>query len=113
MKRPPDDAKARISIGDGLMAAQVLLAVVGALFVYSMTFTVAGCVNRCNYPAVDRATRGFWAVDLAVLLICAAAYLLLRSRIRASGWIPLAGVVITLGALAVTIVILNGALVLG
>lgn len=109
----PGEPKTKISIGDGLMAAHVLLAVVGAIYVFSMTFSVAGCAERCDYQTLEFTTRGFWSLDLVVLLLGAASYFLLRSRVRWAWAIPGVGIVFTVVASALAVLAINGALVLG
>ncbi|WEK61420.1 MAG: hypothetical protein P0Y60_01265 [Candidatus Microbacterium colombiense] len=103
----------RVSVGDGLMAAHVFVAVIGGLYVLSMIMNVDGCSDRCDYPTLEYATRAFWTLDLTVLLGGSLAYVLLPSRTPRAWLVPGIGVAITAVALVVTIIAIDSALVLG
>ncbi|PRA81348.1 hypothetical protein [Microbacterium sp. MYb66] len=108
-----DQPSAQPQIGDKLAWVSLLVAVVSALVVLSRTLEIAGCSGQCDYPVLETVTRGFWMTDLIVFAVTTGAYFFTRSRLRVAWLLPAAGITITLTALLVANLVMNGALNLG
>ncbi|MEU4014031.1 hypothetical protein AB0E56_02080 [Microbacterium sp. NPDC028030] len=105
-----DQRSAPPRIGDNLAWVSLFVAVVSALFVLARTLEIAGCSGQCEYPTLETVTRGFWMTDLIVFALTTVAYLFTRSRLRSAWILPAAGITITLIALLITNLVMNGAL---
>lgn len=108
-----DQRSAQSQIGDNLVWVSLFVAVVSALVVLARTLEVAGCSDRCAYPTLENVTRGFWITDLIVFILTTSAYFFTRSRLRSAWLLPTAGITITLIALLITNLVMNGAMHLG
>ncbi|MFJ2503677.1 hypothetical protein [Microbacterium sp. NPDC087592] len=108
-----DQRSAQPQIGDNLAWASLFVAVVSALVVLARTLEIAGCSGHCDYPTLETVTRGFWMTDLIVFIVTTGAYFFTRSRLRLAWLFPAAGITITLIALLITNLVMNGALNLG
>ena len=105
-----DQRTERTLPGDHVMLVHVFVSVVTALVVYMRILEIAGCADRCDYPAIGSVTEAFWWTDLSVFIVAVAAYVFFRSRVRRSWIIPTVGVVLTLTAFVGASITLSAAL---
>ncbi|EYT60931.1 hypothetical protein [Microbacterium sp. UCD-TDU] len=108
-----DQRSARSQLGDNLAWVSLFVATVSALVILARTLEIAGCSDQCDYPTLETVTRGFWMSALIIFIVTTGAYFFTRSRLRLAWLLPAAGITITLIALLVTNLVMNGALNVG
>ena len=104
-----EDRRTSTTRGDNAAWLNLLVTVVAALMVLARTLEVAGCDSSCDYHVLETATRAFWSIDFVAFVLTSAAYFVMRSRRRHAWVLPVSGITITLIALVVTNVVMNGA----
>ncbi|KJL22881.1 hypothetical protein RN51_01624 [Microbacterium oxydans] len=108
-----DQRSARSQLGGNLVWVSLFVATVSALVVLARILEVAACSKQCDYPMLETVTRGFWMSALVIFIVTTGAYFFTRSRLRLAWLLPAAGITITLNALLVTNLVMNGALNVG
>lgn len=108
-----DQRNAQSQLGDNLAWVSLFVATVSALVVLARTLEIAGCSDQCDYLTLETVTRGFWMSALIVFIVTTGAYFFTRSRLRLAWLLPAAGITITLIALLVTNLVMDGALNVG